>query len=598
MGAGSSGSLNASMSKSKEKTTVLTSLSGGTVTIDVEDNTNLKGVVISSSDSLSLTTNTLTTANLSNTKNSRNVSIGGSTGSTVSGNLGIGSSNSKSKTLATITSGDINVKDTSNSTDISKLNRDKNDVNLDLYDVKSDVSVSAEVDTRLLSEGGRKKIAEDIMVSGMIADTIKQIATNDTVGITDFFSNTNQEVKTYDGVKEAISKDPKLVALLNNPDITDAQKEQMMDTITDSVMIKLGYKDSKPQNKLIDTTTAGRDDKQVKGFHSTQTNDSYINTEYVKDNEELVKVAGTEMQRAIDNNVHKENGTVADQSDEYRDERSKYSQHRGDNVASYTNFALDMTGQGSISNKTNTYQAPKVTSTNSVFNNSSITSQNNSVFDGLDKSQGDNRALSQEEKKHIDSISKNAHDKYILTQTAEYMVDKDSNDKINENFDYVGVNFFTKKELEEAQHRLVNTSKNKTFIDTYKEDMTQHQMFTSTQNQFNNSDYTPSNTIGLGDGTVVVLPATRIGVTGAKAIGTITKEVTPLVTKKTGQVYDDVTFEMTNQLLKISPKAPDYTKSFIDGFDAKYPKPDLKFPFINPQTIGYGTRKVIKTLGE
>ncbi|MCJ8328343.1 MAG: hemagglutinin repeat-containing protein, partial [Campylobacterales bacterium] len=182
--ASSSGSANASMSKSKEKTTVLTSLNGNTVNIKVKDNTNLKGALISSTkeDGVNIDTNTLSTSNLSNRKSSRNISLGGSIGTTgsqkdkdgkdikgsnklttVSGNLAIGNQNSKSKTLATITSGNIKIRDKKNSTKLSKLNRNKDDVNLDLYDVKSDVKVSVEVDTRLLSEDGRKEIKKDVL---------------------------------------------------------------------------------------------------------------------------------------------------------------------------------------------------------------------------------------------------------------------------------------------------------------------------------------------------------------------------------------------------------------------------------------------------
>lgn len=92
------------------------------------------------------------------------------------------------------------------------------------------------------------------------------------------------------------------------------------------------------------------------------------------------------MQRAIDSNE----GSKFDQSKEYRNERAKYSQHKGDNVVKYTNFALDITNQGSISNEINTYKAPRVTQTNSVFNNTSTVSANNIEFDGLDKKKGDN----------------------------------------------------------------------------------------------------------------------------------------------------------------------------------------------------------------
>ena len=104
------------LSKSKEKTTVLSSLNAGSIDIDVENNTNLQGALISSTqDTLNIDTKTLTTSNLSNTKNSRNISMGGSTGSIVSGNLALGSTNTKSKTLATITAGNINVANTQES---------------------------------------------------------------------------------------------------------------------------------------------------------------------------------------------------------------------------------------------------------------------------------------------------------------------------------------------------------------------------------------------------------------------------------------------------------------------------------------------------
>jgi hypothetical protein len=34
------------------------------------------------------------------------------------------------------------------------------------------------------------------------------------------------------------------------------------------------------------------------------------------------------------------------------------------------------------------------------------------------------------------------------------------------------------------------------------------------------------------------------------------------------------------------------------GFNSKYPKPNIKPPYINPHTIGYGVKKVIEVLGE
>ena len=239
MSVGSSGTVSASMSKSKTKQTVLTSLRGGVVQIDVKNNTNLKGALISAqdedgttNDNLTLNTNTLTTSNLSNTKTNRTISIGGSGGgSTVSANIAIVNKNSKTKTLSTITTGDINIANTKDSTDISKLNRDKDDINLDLYDVKSDVEVSVEVDTNLLTEQGRKKIKDDIITSSAITNAIEQIATTDKANVLNFFKETDKNVKVYEGIKKELAKNPQLAKQLQNPNLTPQQKQDMLQTI-------------------------------------------------------------------------------------------------------------------------------------------------------------------------------------------------------------------------------------------------------------------------------------------------------------------------------------------------------------------------------
>ena len=72
-----------------------------------------------------------------------------------------------------------------------------------------------------------------------------------------------------------------------------------------------------------------------------------------------------------------------------RDDNNVYSDNFGDNLASYTNFALDITGQGSMTNSNN-HNSGQVTTTPSVFNDNTIV-RNNAEFGGLDKELGDNR---------------------------------------------------------------------------------------------------------------------------------------------------------------------------------------------------------------
>ena len=148
----------------------------------------------------------------------------------------------------------------------------------------------------------------------------------------------------------------------------------MMNRITQTVLVDLGY-DIKSENKLINTSEVGRDDKQVKGYYSDETKVSYINEENIDNgNEGLVEVAGTEMQRAID---YKENTLSKNSSDEYRKGRASFSQNVGTNIKDYTNFALDYTNQGSISNITNVNTNNLVTSVPSVFNQSNTVTANN-----------------------------------------------------------------------------------------------------------------------------------------------------------------------------------------------------------------------------
>jgi hypothetical protein len=81
-----------------------------------------------------------------------------------------------------------------------------------------------------------------------------------------------------------------------------------------------------------------------------------------------------------------QNGSKFDQSDEYRDDRSTYSQNFGSYVADYTDFALGQTNQGSLST---VYNKPQDYDPNNL-NLSPTVSHNNDEFMKIDKTQGDN----------------------------------------------------------------------------------------------------------------------------------------------------------------------------------------------------------------
>ena len=213
MSASTSGNVNASMSKSSQTNTVLTSLSGANVNINVAKNLDIVGAKIASvktlnnkevdNNKLTINTTSLTHRNLSNRKNSRNISLGGSGGSTVSANMAFANKNSKSKTLATIGNGNITV--ANKKLDDKKLNRDIDKQNLNLYDVKRDVSASAEVDTRMLTKKGRQEIKKEAKLAKVgFYDVAKDIVTKEEVGIQDAFSHQGKKVAFFSGVQKAM----------------------------------------------------------------------------------------------------------------------------------------------------------------------------------------------------------------------------------------------------------------------------------------------------------------------------------------------------------------------------------------------------------
>ncbi|MER2499132.1 hypothetical protein ABS858_23985, partial [Vibrio neptunius] len=149
--------------------------SNGSLDIDVVGNTDLKGATIAAlndegkdSGQLNLSTGSFTYADLSNTRYNQNRNMGlntsvgvndgelDSTNNSTSLQYKNTSGYSKSKTLATIGQGSLNIADSESSDDTSRLNRDIEHTDKDLFSVdrqQGDIDVT--VDHRLLSEEGR-----------------------------------------------------------------------------------------------------------------------------------------------------------------------------------------------------------------------------------------------------------------------------------------------------------------------------------------------------------------------------------------------------------------------------------------------------------
>jgi filamentous hemagglutinin len=393
------------------KQTVLSSITANNLNVAVIGNTNLKGSLIASGEfdnngnfednkNLSFITNTLTFENMSNTNYSSNQSIGGNLNynfestkivdnksipqqggvSSVSYNASNGIDVNASKTLATLGQGNINIKDTANSDDLSRLNTDTSKINKDLYSSSTGTKVDAVLDTRLLSVDGINQIKDEAKTASTILTSINQIASTNRAGILDFFNETQKNVNVLDGIKSTIASNPQLAKQLSDPNVTPEQKQSMIGDIATSVAISLGY--LAPNTKLVYTDETGASNEQIKGHYSTQTNTSYVNDKNNDSIVELVNTTAHETQHYMD---AKSNVIVTDKTD-----NEKYVNNFANTVTDYTDYALSYTGNQSMATTNNhNNQTQNVTPVPSVFNTSSVLITNNKEFSAVDKSLGE-----------------------------------------------------------------------------------------------------------------------------------------------------------------------------------------------------------------
>ena len=109
----------------------------------------------------------------------------------------------------------------------------------------------------------------------------------------------------------------------------------------------------------------------------------------------------------------------------------------------------------------------------------------------------------------------------LLYTSAMYYNDKSSKLWIDANQKEVGYPY-SKQDIRKAFSFLQENSKDKTFIDVYKNNFQQQNYFTSTSEQYNTSSYTPDTTIGLKDESVDTLLFLKgFGGTIEKSVGKI-----------------------------------------------------------------------------
>ncbi|HEB57139.1 MAG TPA: filamentous hemagglutinin N-terminal domain-containing protein, partial [Gammaproteobacteria bacterium] len=239
---------NMGMSHSRVRETVLTTLTGGTVAIDVAKDMTLKGATIAAVDKngndtghLSLKTHILEVSSLNNTHNSQSLSTGlnvgianqeqrdrsnnNSTASSVGIDFANDRANSKTKTLGTLGSGNIDIANADKS-NTRMLNRDIKNNEIDIYDIKSHKGLKGTVDMRMFTEDGRNSIKEDIERSKRLGQAIGDVAIKDAFKLKDTFAHIGETQKDLDVQKAfALANGGKGIDTLRGKGFTIEQKQ-------------------------------------------------------------------------------------------------------------------------------------------------------------------------------------------------------------------------------------------------------------------------------------------------------------------------------------------------------------------------------------
>jgi hypothetical protein len=519
------------------KQTVLSSITGDKVNVNVGNNTHLKGALLASGNydengnfvdnkNLNFNTNTLTFENLSNTSFSSNQSIGGSLNYNLTDTRIVNTEEKKdiekgissvkynsdkflsvnaSKTLATLGEGNITTKDKENSDDLTKLNQDTQNINKDLYSSSTGTKVDAILDTRLLTEEGRKQIAEDVERTKRLGQSISEVLSSDT------FNHIDDVQKDLDVQKAlALKNDGKTVDIIENQ--SNYSQTQIDTAINDYAQI---YASTYGVN--IDIVKMAILNK----YGSTYTNEDNINSNICLDkilNQNALTVSNTlghEVAHVRQNQNQTYLRETTDLQEEYSDIFGKYSSsglefssntYNNVQLSKIRTNNLNLTSQDVNTLKTNTnLYLQDVSKVNSGYGR--IDDRQLSIEEkALQFKQNANdlkEALAQTSnlsKKDIDNIFEMTQ-KAMVNKMDDYMLNlqlkttyKDKADEIN----FV---------INEAKQYFIEESKGQTYLD--KNDLTLKAMMDI--NNFNDSTYNPSSNSKIVKSTVGSVIRTGVG---------------------------------------------------------------------------------------
>jgi len=407
-------STNANFSRSRSNTitkqTVLSSITANELNVEVGKNTHLKGSLLAAGEhdkdntfidnhNLNLKTNTLSYENLSNTSYAKgtNFSIGANYILEDKNNKDSRSNNNQedkftglksidlsnhrnlsytlSKNLATLSSGNIEIADKENSDDLTRLNRDTTKLTKDLVNTSISSNVDGSMDLRVLTKSGQKDIKDEFNTATAITKALNAIIET---GEFNFNSEVKENVAQYEAGK-LLGKE--LAQKLTDDSVTIEEKEALGNKFIQLFASMSGLDLDGISLRIIDDKFAkGKDDEKFLGHFNSGS--IILNLAHIKNVDQFVSTLGHELKHAMD---YKAGKFIPGDS-----KQDRYAKLKEDSFSDYLGKALNLQDSGINA---------KDAAINYIKNQSSLNTLllNSYMFNGLDKSKGDNRQFSQPE---------------------------------------------------------------------------------------------------------------------------------------------------------------------------------------------------------
>ena len=407
-------STNANFSRSSSNTitkqTILSSITANELNVEVGKNTHLKGSLLAAGEydkdntfidnhNLNLKTNTLSYENLSNTSYAKgtNFSIGANYILEDKNNKDSRSNNNQedkftglksidlsnhrnlsytlSKNLATLGSGNIEIADKDNSDDLTRLNRDTTKLTKDLVNTSISSNVDGSMDLRVLTKSGQKDIKDEFNTATAITKALNAIIET---GEFNFNSEVKENVAQYEAGK-LLGKE--LAQKLTDDSVTIEEKEALGNKFIQLFASMSGLDLDGISLRIIDDKFAkGKDDEKFLGHFNSGS--IILNLAHIKNVDQFVSTLGHELKHAMD---YKAGKFIPGDS-----KQDRYAKLKEDSFSDYLSKALNLQDSGINA---------KDAAINYTKNQSSLNTLllNSYMFNGLDKSKGDNRQFSQPE---------------------------------------------------------------------------------------------------------------------------------------------------------------------------------------------------------